>query len=64
MVDQKIIEEFVEQIKPDNKESNKTHSAIVSKIDEEGTVWVRVAGSDKDTPTALVGAEVKKGDSC
>lgn len=63
MVDQKIIEEFVEQIKPDNKESNKTHSAIVSKIDEEGTVWVRVAGSDKDTPTALVGAEVKKGDA-
>ena len=63
MVDQKIIEEFVEQIKPDNKESNKTHSAIVSKIDEEGTVWVRVAGSDKDTPTQLVGSEVKKGDA-
>ena len=63
MVDQKIIEEFVEQIKPDTKESNKTHSAIVSKIDEEGTVWVRVAGSDKDTPTALVGTEVKKGDA-
>lgn len=63
MVEQKIIEEFVEQIKPADKEQNKTHSAIVSKIDEEGTVWVRVAGSEKDTPTALVGTEVKKGDA-
>ena len=63
MVNQKILEEFVSEIKPEAKENNKTYSAIVSKIDKEGTVWVRVAGSDKDTPTALVGTEVKKGDA-
>ena len=63
MVEQKILEEFVSELKPEAKENNKTYSAIVSKIDKEGTVWVRVAGSDKDTPTALVGAEVKKGDA-
>jgi len=63
MVEQKILEEFVSELKPETKEKNKTYSAIVSKVDKEGTVWVRVAGSDKDTPTALVGAEVKKGDA-
>ena len=63
MVEQKILEEFVSELKPETKEKSKTYSAIVSKIDKEGTVWVRVAGSDKDTPTALVGAEVKKGDA-
>ena len=63
MVEQKILEEFVSELKPETKDSNKTYSAIVSKIDKEGTVWVRVAGSDKDTPTALVGTEVNKGDA-
>ena len=58
-----LIDQFADAIKQDPKEKKTTYSAIVSRIDEEGIIWVYVAGSDNDTPTAQTGVEVKKGDN-
>ena len=57
-----IIEQFVEALTPKDQKQNHNYSAEVSRIDNEGVVWVYLAGSDKETPTALSSAEVKKGD--
>ena len=56
------VEQFIESIKEYESESSKTNIAIVSNVDEEGVVWVNLAGSDKSTPTASASAEVKAGD--
>lgn len=61
-MEQGIIEQFVNAIKQDPNDKKTTYSAIVSRIDEEGVIWVYVAGADKDTPTAQTGVEVSKGD--
>ena len=58
-----LVDELIQAIKPKKDERNRTYSATVSKIDSEGTVWVYVAGSDRETPTASAASEVKKGDS-
>ena len=63
MVDKGIIEEFVSAITPAEKKTNTVHSAVVSRIDDEGVVWVHVAGSKTETPTELTASEVKRGDS-
>lgn len=63
MANNNLIEDFVSAIKTEKPKQTTTHSAQVSKIDKEGTVWVRVAGSTKETPTAMNASEVKKGDS-
>ena len=63
MVDSKILEDFVSELKPETKKTNDVHTAIVSNIDEEGVVWVNINGSDKETPTELSATEVKKGDA-
>ena len=62
MVDQALIEELIGAIKQDPKMRNRTHSAVVARVDDEGVVWVYVAGSDQETPTATTSAEVKRGD--
>lgn len=58
-----IVDEFVKALKPTDKERPKAYSAEVSKIDDEGVVWVYLAGSEAETPTALSSSEVKAGDS-
>lgn len=59
-----IIDDFVSALKPEEESApNKTYNATVSKVDDEGIVWVYVAGSDKETPTASTSAEIKRGDS-
>lgn len=64
MVESNAIRELVGALSPDDeKKKSDTYSAVVSHIDEEGTVWVILAGSDKETPTASTSTEVKKGDS-
>ena len=63
MVEQKVLEEFVQGLKPEPKDTNTVHTAIVSNIDDEGVVWVNINGSDKETPTELVATEVKRGDA-
>lgn len=62
MVEQTLIEELIGAIKQDPKIRNRTHSAVVARVDDEGVVWVYVAGSDQETPTATTSAEVKRGD--
>lgn len=58
-----VIEELVKSIKQEPEKTSKSVSAVVSKKDEDGVVWVRLAGSEQDTPTASVSAEVKPGDA-
>lgn len=57
-----VIQEFMESIKTDPEKKQQVYSAIVSRIDPEGTIWVFVAGSNKETPTASTSASVKSGD--
>ena len=42
---------------------SQTVLAEVSRIDEEGTVWVRFPGASSDTPVEISSAEVEPGDS-
>lgn len=63
MVKNEAIEEFVQAIQQPQAQSGTTYSAIVARIDDEGVVWVNLAGSNKETPTASVSSEVEKGDS-
>lgn len=58
-----LAQELVKELKHDNPKVSKSCSAVVSRVDADGTVWVRVAGSEKETPTASTSAEVKRGDS-
>lgn len=58
-----IINEFVQALKPTQEERLTSFSAIVSSIDDEGVIWVYLAGSDTETPTTSTSAEIKKGDS-
>ena len=62
MVENSAIKELVDSIKTPESDTNQVYSAIVSRVDREGVVWVFVAGSDKETPTASTSAEVKSGD--
>ena len=62
MVEHNIVEEFIDAVKQEPVDKNHTYSAQVSRIDKEGTVWVYVAGSDIETPTASASAEVQRGD--
>ena len=58
-----LLKELIETIKQKPSTNSQTHSAVVSRVDEEGTVWVYIAGSDSETPTASAAAEVKGGDA-
>lgn len=59
-----IVDDFINALKKEpEKKPNKTYNAVISNIDNEGTIWVYVAGSDKETPTASTSTEVKRGDS-
>lgn len=57
------IQELVSALQTDVYDSNTTYNAEVSSIDNEGTVWVYLAGSNIETPTALSSAEVSVGDN-
>lgn len=63
MVNDIAIQDFVNAIKEDPQDTNRTYNATVSHIDNEGVVWVYLQGSSKETPTASTSTEVKKGDS-
>ena len=61
-MNKEAIEQFIQAVKEPEFDSSKTNLAIVSKVDAEGVVWVNLAGSEKETPTASTSAEVKSGD--
>lgn len=61
-MDDIVVQEFVNSLKPTPTDTNTTYGATVSRVDNEGTVWVNLYGSDKETPTASTSSEVKRGD--
>ena len=62
MVNDIAVQDFVNAIKETPTDTNTTYNATVSKIDNEGVVWVNLYGSDKETPTASTSTEVSSGD--
>ena len=56
------IETLVEELTPSPTSTNSTYSAVVSRIDSEGTVWVNLAGSNMETPTASTSSEIEPND--
>ncbi len=58
-----IVKDLVGALKPDTTTKESKYQAIVSHVDDEGIVWVYVAGSEMETPTASTSAEVKSGDA-
>jgi len=63
MVDGNVVQDFIKAIKDEPVDTTRTYSATVSRVDNEGVVWVYLAGSDRETPTASTSAEVKPGDT-
>ena len=63
MVNDLAIQDFVNAIKEVPTDTNTTYQATVSRIDDEGVVWVNLYGSEKETPTTSTSSEVKRGDS-
>lgn len=63
MAEMNAIEQFVQAIKEPEQDTIKTYSAIVSRKDPDGTIWVKLSGADEETPTASTSADVKRGDS-
>ena len=63
MVNDIAVQEFVKAIKSEPTDPNNIYNATVSKIDNEGVVWVNIHGSDKEAPTASTSTEVKRGDA-
>ena len=62
-IDGNVVQDFIEAIKEPPIDTNRTYSAIVSRVDNEGVVWVHLAGSEQETPTALSSSEIKIGDA-
>ena len=62
MVDMNAIQELAQAISSEPEEATTTQSASVSRIDDEGVVWVYLSGAEKETPTASTAAEVERGD--
>lgn len=62
MVDDIAVQEFVDALSSPPQNTITTYNGVVSRIDNEGVVWVRLAGSNNETPTASTSAEVESGD--
>ena len=63
MVNDIAVQDFVNAIKEQPADTNTTYNATVSRVDNEGVVWVNIHGSEKETPTASTSTEVKRGDA-
>lgn len=63
MVDNQTIKNLIGSIKESEVDKNNRYSAIVSRVDGEGIVWVNIAGAEKETPTESTLTEVKSGDA-
>ena len=62
MVDKNVVGEFLQAIQPKDSNTDHTYNATVTQVDDQGVVWVQLAGSDIETPTASTSSEVKRGD--
>ena len=56
------IETLVEELTPEQTSTNSTYDAVVSRIDNEGTIWVNLAGANMETPTASTSSEIAPND--
>lgn len=63
MVDKNVVQDFLMAIQTSQKNVDHTYNATVTRVDDTGIVWVQLAGSDKETPTASTSSEVKMGDA-
>lgn len=63
MVDKNVVQDFLRAIQPQQASTDHAYNATVTRVDDTGIVWVQLAGSDKETPTASTSSEVKMGDS-
>lgn len=63
MVDNIAIENLVGALKSDKKDNQSAYMAVVTKKDNDGTVWVQIAGSNIETPVEATSADVKSGDA-
>lgn len=63
MVDNIAIENLVGALKSDKKDNQSAYMAVVTKKDNDGTVWVQIAGSNIETPVEATSADVKNGDA-
>ena len=57
----KLIDEMIALVS--DSASNERTSGTVTRIDKDGTIWVRLAGASSDTPCTKSGVSVKVGDS-
>ena len=63
MVDNIAIENLVGALKSDKKDNQSAYMAVVTKKDNDGTVWVQIAGSNIETPVEATSVDVKSGDA-
>ena len=63
MVDQERIWDFVSAMSSTTKETTTKMQASVANVDKDGTVWVMLPGSDRETPTEKPSTEVARGDT-
>ena len=57
------IANLVNEMTQTPESTNGKYSAVVSRVDDEGTVWVHLAGSEMETPTAVSSSEISAGDA-
>ena len=62
-IDPSALWDFADSLKSQgNSQKSQVRQAVVSRVDND-CVWVRVYGSDIETPTVTTSAEVKPGDT-
>lgn len=55
--------ELNDALSHDDREVRRTNHGVVTQIDDDGQIWVRLAGADTDTPIAQTTVSVDAGDS-
>lgn len=55
--------ELNDALSHDDREVRRTNHGVVTQIDDDGQIWVRLAGADEDTPIAQTTVSVDAGDS-
>ena len=56
------IADLVDALSTETETGARTYQAVVSRIDNDGTVWVNLAGSNMATPTASTSSEIEPND--
>lgn len=62
MVNDIAVQDLVNSLKEEPTDTNNNYTATVSRVDEEGVVWVHIYGSEIETPVASSSVSVDSGD--